>query len=183
MTENETEKILREGLETIARGELVVDCAAEEYARNVLAEVAALATAMDELDQQFYSSSGDARLAMIWEKLKDLNAQAGAAPAEPKPDGIPADILEHDYRLKHGLPVAAPPIAQGKQEGLTAELAAITCRGCKNKVRYVPFEDGSGGLHEPLAYKSDQSYLCSSKAKELLEWLQSVSTHMMKLSG
>jgi len=36
---------------------------------------AAYPDALDESDKQFYSSSGDARLAMIWEKLKGVESQ------------------------------------------------------------------------------------------------------------
>jgi len=48
---------------------------AEKAYGLTLEPLAKEALSRDESDKQFYSSSGDARLAMIWEKLKGVESQ------------------------------------------------------------------------------------------------------------
>src|SRR5438105_1952533 len=59
-------------------------------------------------------------------------------------------------------------------EERASELASIICRGCRSGTKRVPFEDGSGALHQPYAFPSTDDYLCTAKANELLPFLTQV---------
>lgn len=51
---------------------------------------------------------------------------------------------------------------------LRGQIAKITCIGCERRYKKIPFKDGSGFMHQPLAYASTEDFCCDDASNEII---------------